>query len=1688
MILIKRITFLLFLFGVSHSFAQVQVDKFSGDASYGLPLITVPNFRGPSISTSLFYRSDIKVDQAASEVGLGWDLNAGGSIERSVRGVPDDWNGVNTADVNSASFQDHYGALHFDKVPANSGTSNGDVLDFSYTRYKMDTLNDSIRYHYINYDSYYVVGGGMSGEISPENYNYAQVKTEETGVKRWFYYETYIELLSGEPHYRKDSTELDIRETTTYTIDPSNDFSYKTHFRYNHNNYAEVDSRYFPWNESPISSTTDFKIPGETVNGSTKTYEGNGYNDENHVHSLTKNRSRTANYIEYYTNAELHTGVTGFLEYDGAFDRSDSTTFPADGIGAYQIVGPDGYTYHYSLPVYSHYTISGNFSLDKNHEIIIAEGGKVEKNENADGSYLLENDFTNEVLESKQSVKYAIRWLLTAITGPDFEDANNNGMVDLSDKGYWVKYDYGLWTESFEDRFPYYGASYSFSKGVEEDLSAFMDNNDENSNSGKLLAYSETASQKYYLNQIQTPSHTGILVRDYRNDEQSGIPLKTTELDDPTVYVDSNLPYGNLNALTSIDDHSGAGRMTSTHSGGASFTHTFNIKPTDYGLTYNSIDLTLQTATFIHSGVDFDIEVYDGLNGTGSSLLHRYDGDGDGTTATTVHSNSGIISIVIDVTPFATNGNQGTIYNGMNFDINWDISWQGEVVSPKRKPQLRLTQLLLIDNEDLINLPAITTLRTISNDGVWEYSELNLSSCYNSDWYTANKTTIDGLALQSVVLEQNYTLAKGYNNNRYVNIDADLKTTNQIEVESAKTIESGYFDESGKLTLNKVIYYGLNRSQTQPAHLFDYHVTDVDDNPDYNSLKQDYWGNYKSDASGNLLRGYVTDVSKEYTSAWSLRKITSPLGGITEIIYESDEYEQVLAETFDGGLRGPSKTFAIEGATAITGSVGYDWTFNMENEETEFWNLFNNIPSGTVIETVIPGVWIDPTKEMAEQYNGSSEYFPGFQGTGAAVSYGNGVLSSSPNTITGLSYYDITGGVSAASVGLWGPELTYAGEGYVALKYPIGEKIYGGGTRVKELKVSGETDTYKVAYTYEQGTATDEVNDFTIGKIKQDEHDNWYHVGLTSFETSPFGLNPQVGYGEVSIENKGQSTTSQGKTNFTFHVYDQDRSDYQPYVQKKYTTENRTVGPTTYTDEKSMFAVEIIDDFTTLWGKIKEQTLEDVNQNQISKKIYGYATSTKGAHVSAINFETGKSTVGGPLIESYNLCIYRKYPTYLNTVTTYSNGQKSESTIMDRDPFTGIAIATKSTSVNGTENTEEVFLAYQQTTPNYEVMGPKSDNPTNHNFLNATYATKTARKVPSVITNDFSSYGKSFWKETATVHYYDATTGTFKTRVDPVNWYDYTQYTWTGPLGNYGLFDATVFTDINAVPTGTSDWRFISEITLMDEQQNVLEQKGYNNRYSASKLAYDNRFTYTSASNANYASFTATGFETLTEVDAGVNYAEGEVFFPSDNLKLGVDGTVTPHTGNFLVKVPTSTNDGPSYTVQCDGTAATLQAGRTYSASVWVHRDSPNDAKLSIELIGTTGTSYTNSVSMRRDDAEAIQVGDWVQLNVNIAIPDNFTTPSPFDGVKVMLHKTSASAAWFDDLQFKSRVTGSGMNVYDQKTGRVMATLSDNNFATKYVYNDAGQVMEVWKEVLGDTWGEWVKVESRDFNFQRAME
>jgi hypothetical protein len=68
--------------------ADNMVSPFTGDFSYNIPLLDVGGY-----PVNMFYGSGITMDQDASWVGLGWNINPG-TINRNMRGLPDDFNGI----------------------------------------------------------------------------------------------------------------------------------------------------------------------------------------------------------------------------------------------------------------------------------------------------------------------------------------------------------------------------------------------------------------------------------------------------------------------------------------------------------------------------------------------------------------------------------------------------------------------------------------------------------------------------------------------------------------------------------------------------------------------------------------------------------------------------------------------------------------------------------------------------------------------------------------------------------------------------------------------------------------------------------------------------------------------------------------------------------------------------------------------------------------------------------------------------------------------------------------------------------------------------------------------------------------------------------------------------------------------------------------------------------------------------------------------------------------------------------------------------------------------------------------------------------------------------------------------------------------------------------------------------------
>ncbi|MET0392032.1 MAG: PA14 domain-containing protein [Chitinophagaceae bacterium] len=115
---------------------------------------------------------------------------------------------------------------------------------------------------------------------------------------------------------------------------------------------------------------------------------------------------------------------------------------------------------------------------------------------------------------------------------------------------------------------------------------------------------------------------------------------------------------------------------------------------------------------------------------------------------------------------------------------------------------------------------------------------------------------------------------------------------------------SNITDSTGKLTLDSLWFtYNGNERQKKNKYVFKYSQTrnTVNTNPDYNSAESDRWGNYKAhtynpDGVANNDYPYTLQdslYSNGYASAWNLEKILLPSGAVIQVQYGADDYAYV---------------------------------------------------------------------------------------------------------------------------------------------------------------------------------------------------------------------------------------------------------------------------------------------------------------------------------------------------------------------------------------------------------------------------------------------------------------------------------------------------------------------------------------------------------------------------------------------------------------------------------------------------------------------------------------------------------------------------------------------------------------------------------------------------------------------------
>jgi hypothetical protein len=347
-----------------------------------------------------------------------------------------------------------YGSMHFPSYIPTDATFDRSAFDVYDLQDVNKPLSKSIPDEsqvgsFIDYDNYQVLGQGIGGNIRP------------------YHYKSYIfrQHKKVGDTYRVKNYPLAVNKKPTFRF--IGDFS---------NRYIDKNDDVFNVNSSNSTTPLSFSYQHPSITGES----GNdGFDSENNILPGSK-------HIEFFTNASMldknridENGNSipvpddaaikrGFLDTKSpGFNRVDDTQ-----IGGFKVTNESGVTYHYSLPVLSwdEQTYSGT----------VDDKGKHKYN-----TY-------------KRDKHYAYSWLLTAMTGPDYVDRNENGYADEGDWGYWVSFEYGMWSGRYSWRNP----SEGFNKDIDQNFSVF----------------SKGKKQLYYLNSIKTATHTALFVKEIRID------------------------------------------------------------------------------------------------------------------------------------------------------------------------------------------------------------------------------------------------------------------------------------------------------------------------------------------------------------------------------------------------------------------------------------------------------------------------------------------------------------------------------------------------------------------------------------------------------------------------------------------------------------------------------------------------------------------------------------------------------------------------------------------------------------------------------------------------------------------------------------------------------------------------------------------------------------------------------------------------------------------------------------------------------------------------------------------------------------------------------------------------------------------------------------------------------------------
>ncbi len=1479
----------------------------------------------------------------------------------------------------------------------------GDVYEQVLPQTEQEFIGDyrvqieKLNFSYAGYDSYSINASGIGGALRPivgenialigEGYDGQSVRTNNGGRDKTkvFYHNSNASL--------KASKKLNLAST-----DPG-----KLNFSFD----GQI--------------TEDAIVSGASINN----YTGSVLNLNNFINAGNSlpSRPKSGSYVEVFTNEQINTFANAttnkvlipaslkIAEGDGGGSITrESAGYVSNGIGGYKITTPDGKTYHFMQPVYQY--------------------------EQVQHSYLNFNGMTdNSIYNSsskREATPYATHWLLTAITGPDFIDANNNNFADEGDYGYWLRLDHGQWSNAYAWRSPFDNRSYTADVGLplnkqsKKHYSTYIDDEVEKSDPGYFI---QGRKDLYYLDKIVSKNQTAYFVKDIRYDAYG-----------------ASAPY----IFTPI---SKSNRDTWEVSPG-----TFN-DPIETNPTYGNEEAYYEK--------EYQLRL--------DKIIIVNNKENYGVINKAVGNN--IAGIISDTKPIADRYPLAGSFFRQNLE-----NYNGHMLHASNN---------VIDVNDVLS---------------FDYSKASKVIKFKHDYTLAKKTPSSGYIYNS---SENLPI---YPDTNIVNSKYGRLTLNEVKIYG-----SGKFPNAAE---NDLYDY-------MPAYKFSYKNPDAfheqdsialvgtetsnhpvfPDKPIYkfNRAKKDNWG----------FRG--DDVAD-----WSLNEITTPQGSTIKVEYEEDEfYVEAFGRRFwnknlafkfikieEGEYELQIQNHANIDANAIVqdfndyfeiGSKVYiDFYLCYMDDEDDIGDTSDNARGAVDIRT-------DDTvivKDISYNNYGLQVLKLKVLDTGAHLlneTHTEGVYGDRKPHIVRGKWFDDVGGYKIPSIyfpfhtpcgnysGTLPNEHCPYGENSIQatkhdrprglcpsdnnsnkfnLKYKLlANKVppgtSGGGLRVKDIVVNDGVggSEYITRYNYDNPTKGRTSGITSFNPVRGEVY--------VPYQNELPG--PGVMYEWVTmeaIEKKGGIEKKVGSTRYHYYTLNPYFAIFNPDIDMK------------DSDGESIFKAKVEEVPMSFSNTTAKKMRIEKNLTKIGQLIsieefnkHGHLMSkTKNTYDERLGelsetFSSMKSVFdykedSDDDFEETDFQLHQRYlalstksekVSVIKSIENAAGGNTSKVTYSNPDPWLGTYTTSIKSKSDGTYIKEEKIPAYTK----YPQMGSKVLDPTNKNML-----TQEAMSITSWSPYNYSSGWKTLNAGITTWSndwiYRDQLGNESSPAQDAEKiWRKHKTYVWkddvnpatgayeVGVTANNDYFDWAV-----GEPTNNR-WKNTSEVTRYTHWSSPLESRDINTNFVASKMA--DRFSKVVASgNARYTELYYSGAE---HIDSGNNF-EGEI----EGANYATQEHV--HTGEYAIKLTNSSQKGFKVT-------GTVSSGHNdlnvefrpgvYKASVWVYNASNNQILMKSAMNPTVDLIYNGDVI---PVAESEQAGDWILFNYYITLEDS----NPVE----VYFRTQEGINYLDDFRLHPVYASMNSYVYDKNTDELVYILDANNLATKYIYDKAGRLCKVYKEVVSN--------------------